>query len=64
MKTEIEKMKRILRIMLATAAMFSFIQCDDSTDSVGSSIIPDKDRITAETKIFNAESKTLLANDS
>lgn len=57
-------MKRILRIMLATAAMFSFIQCDDSTDSVGSSIIPDNDRITAETKIFNAESKTLLANDS
>ena len=44
--------------------LFTFVQCDDSTESVGTSVVPEKDKITAETKIFEATSKTIMAKDS
>ena len=44
--------------------LFTFVQCDDSTESVGTSIVPEQDKITAETKIFEATSKTIMAKDS
>ena len=44
--------------------LLTFVQCDDNTESVGSSIIPNQDIVTAETKTFNATSKTIMANDS
>lgn len=57
-------MKKLTYILMAMFTLLTFVQCDDSTDSVGSSIVPDQDIITAETKTFHATSKTILANDS
>ena len=44
--------------------MFTFTQCDDNTESIGSSIIPGNDIISAETKTYYATSRSILANDS
>ena len=49
---------------MAMFTLLTFVQCDDSTGSVGGSIVPEKDMITAQTKIFNATSRTIMANDS
>ena len=57
-------MKKLTYILSAIFTLLTFVQCDDNTESVGSSIIPEKDIITAETKTFNATSKTIMANDS
>ena len=57
-------MKKLIYILPAIFTLLTFVQCDDSTDSVGSSIIPNKDIITAKTEYFNATSKTIMANDS
>lgn len=50
--------------LLAIATLLTFTQCDDTTGSIGSSIVPAGDIITAETKTFYAKSNTILANDS
>ena len=57
-------MKRLTYTLLAILALLTFVQCDDNTVSVGSSIIPSQDIIEAQTKIFNATSRTIMANDS
>ena len=57
-------MKKLTYILLAAFTLLTFVQCDDNTESVGSSIIPQKDKITAETKTFKANSRTIMANDS
>ena len=57
-------MKKITYILAAMFTLLSFVQCDDNTESIGSSILPEKDKITAETKPFKASSKTIMANDS
>ena len=57
-------MKRLTYILMAMFTLLTFVQCDDSTGSVGGSIVPEKDMITAQTKIFNATSRTIMANDS
>ena len=57
-------MKKLAYILLAMFTLLTFVQCDDNTDTVGSSIVPEKDIITAETKIYKATSKTIMANDS
>ena len=57
-------MKRLTYILTAIFTLLSFVQCDDNTESVGSSIIPEQDKITAETKRFKATSRTIMANDS
>ena len=57
-------MKRLTYTLLAMFTLLTFVQCDDSTESVGSSIVPEQDIITAETKTFHATSKTIMANDS
>ena len=57
-------MKKLTYTLLAIFTLFTFAQCDDSTESVGSSIVPEQDIITAETKTFHATSKTIMANDS
>ena len=44
---------------MAMFTLLTFVQCDDSTDSVGSSIVPSQDIVTAETKTFKATSKTI-----
>lgn len=50
--------------LLATATVLLFTQCDDSTDTIGSSIIPEVDVITARTDTLYASSRTIMANDS
>ena len=50
--------------LLAIVALLTFTQCDDNTGSVGSTLVPDNDMITAETKTFYATSNTIMANDS
>ena len=44
--------------------LLTFVQCDDNTESVGTSLVPEKDKITAETKTFDATSRTIMAKDS
>lgn len=57
-------MIKLLRFLLALLVILSFTQCDDNTESLGSSIIPNQDIITARTDTFYAKSKTILVNDS
>lgn len=57
-------MKRLTYIALAMFTLLTFVQCDDSTETLGSSIIPNEDIITSETKTFTAKSRTIMANDS
>ena len=49
---------------MAIATLLTFTQCDDNTGSIGGSLVPDNDIITAETKTFYATSNTIMANDS
>ena len=51
-------------MLLATVTLLAFTQCDDNTVSVGSSIVPSQDIVTAQTKTFHATSRTIMANDS
>ena len=57
-------MKRLIYMLLATVTLLAFTQCDDNTVSVGSSIVPSQDIVTAQTKTFHATSRTIMANDS
>ena len=58
-------MKRIFScFLLAIATLLTFTQCDDNTGSIGGSLVPENDIITAETKTFYATSNTIMANDS
>lgn len=50
--------------LLAIVTLLTFTQCDDNTGSIGSTLVPDNDIITAETKTFYATSNTIMANDS
>ena len=50
--------------ILALATLLTFTQCDDNTETIGSSIVPDIDKVTAETKTFHATTRTIMANDS
>ena len=50
--------------LLAMATILLFTQCDDSTESVGGSIVPEVDVITARTDTLYATSRTIMANDS
>lgn len=49
---------------MAIATLLTFTQCDDNTGSIGGSLVPENDIITAETKTFYATSNTIMANDS
>ena len=46
------------------ATVLVFTQCDDTTDSIGSSVVPENDKITARTDTLFANSRTIMANDS
>ena len=50
--------------LFAIIALLTFTQCDDNTDTVGSSVVPGNDIISAETKTYYATSRSILANDS
>ena len=57
-------MSKLLHFLLAVLTIITFTQCDNNTESVGSSIVPSQDVITARTDTFYAKSRTILANDS
>ena len=42
-------MKLIKCLLLTAITLMTFVQCDDNTGTLGGSIIPEKDKITAET---------------
>ena len=57
-------MKKLSYILLAAFTLLTFVQCDSDTGTVGGSIIPEQDKISAEVKTFKATSRTIMANDS
>ena len=57
-------MKLIKCLLLTAMTLMAFVQCDDNTNTIGGSIIPPKDKITAETKEYKATSRTIMVNDS
>ena len=58
-------MKRLFScILMAIATVVVFTQCDDNTESIGSSVVPENDKITARTDTLFATSRTIMANDS
>lgn len=60
-----ERMRKTFScFLLAIATILTFTQCDDNTESMGGSIVPGTDIITARTDTFYAKSNTILANDS
>lgn len=50
--------------MLALTAILLFTQCDDTTNTLGNSVIADQDIITARTDTSYAISSTIMVNDS
>ena len=56
--------KYISFFLFATIAILTFTGCDDETATIGSSIVPDKDIVTASKKIFYAKSKSIDAGNS
>lgn len=58
-------MKRLFScFLLAIATVLVFTQCDDNTETIGSSVVPENDKITAKTDTLFATSRTIMANDS
>lgn len=57
-------MKRIYFFLLIALAMAAFSACDDQTDTIGGSIVPENDKIRIDTLTLYAKSKSILANDS
>lgn len=55
------KLKSLISTFIATLLMIS---CDDSTSTLGHSVIPNVDDIIIDTLSYNATSKSILANDS
>ena len=57
-------MKRKLFLFLTAIATLLFVGCDDNTDMLGTSIVPDGDKMEIDTVTFYAGSRSILANDS
>lgn len=57
-------MKKFPFYLLTIFSLFAFAGCDDETAGIGSSIVPDNDKITVDTLTLYAKSRSILANDS
>ena len=57
-------MKSKFFLFLTAITAFLFIACDDNTDMLGTSIVPDSDKMEIDTVTFYAGSRSILANDS
>lgn len=53
-----------LWLVVAALMLLTWNSCDDNTDSLGQSMMPDEDLITIGTHTYNAVSRSLLAGDS
>lgn len=57
-------MKIVHFFLLTIIAAFAFTSCDDQTETIGGSIIPENDKIKVDTLTLYAKSKSILAKDS
>ncbi|MBQ5663102.1 MAG: DUF4270 family protein, partial [Bacteroidaceae bacterium] len=57
-------MKRIFFILTILISAFAFTNCDDNTEMLGTSIVPNGDAMQIDTMTFYARSRSILANDS
>ncbi|MBO7272466.1 MAG: DUF4270 family protein, partial [Bacteroidaceae bacterium] len=57
-------MKKLSYILSVITLLFISTGCDDNTEGIGNSIVPEKDLIKAGTDTCYATSKTILANDA
>lgn len=58
-------MKKIhLLLFTIIAAITAFTACDDNTDMIGESVVPDNDTITISTATYYATTKSTVAKDS
>ncbi len=57
-------MKKSIIFLSVITTLISFAACDDNTDAIGSSVIPENDTISITTKTFEATTKSFVAKDS
>lgn len=57
-------MKKTTLYLLTILAALTIGACDDDTATIGSSIVPEKDKITVDTLTLYAKSKSIMVNDS
>lgn len=57
-------MKKTTLFLLTFFSTLAFTACDDDTAAIGSSIVPESDKITVDTFTVYAKSRSILANDS
>lgn len=57
-------MKTVKYLIIALFAILTVAACDDDTANIGSSIIPESDKITVDTLTVYAKSRSILVNDS
>lgn len=58
------QMKHKLFLLFTAISAIFFIGCDDNTEMLGTSIVPDGDKMEIDTVTFYAKSRSILANDS
>lgn len=58
------RMKRIIYLLFIAISAVGLFSCDDNTDMLGTTIVPDGDKIEIDTVTFYAKSRSILANDS
>lgn len=57
-------MKKILQCVTLMILAGHITSCDDNTEGLGESMMPDHDNISINTHIYNATSRSILAGDS
>lgn len=56
-------MKKIFVFLALAVSMALITSCDDTTDTIGGSLIPDNDKLVVSTDSFDVSSKTILAGN-
>ncbi len=57
-------MKKLSSLLLTIAALLIATACDDTTGTIGDTIVPEIDKIITSTDTCKATSRTIMANDS
>lgn len=56
-------MKKIFVFLALAVSMALITSCDDTTDTIGGSLIPDNDKLVVSTDSFDVSSKTIPAGN-